>query len=212
MTVLLSGIALAQDKPEQIARKDLPKDAVATYCGASGAQENERPNAGYRYKGKAYYFCDKPAIDAFLKDPESFLGPAVPFPMPGFELKELAGKVWNADTMKGKVVLVDFWASWCKPCIAMMPTIDKLRDKYVESGFEVLSVSIDEKPADFAKFVKGHEFCNPVLLDTAKTYEKWRVASIPAMFLVKDGKVIAKWVGKQEEKTLAEAIRSALGQ
>lgn len=210
IAICASAFAAAQDKPEAIAKKDLPKDAVATYCGAGGGQENEHPNAGYRYKGKAYYFCDKPAIDAFLKDPEGFLGPSVPYAVPAFELKDATGKVWNAETMKGKLVLIDWWASWCKPCIAMMPAIDKLREKYKEQGFEVLSVSTDEKKANFDKFLKGHAFANPVLLDTAKTYEKWRVTAIPATFLVKDGKVIAKWVGLQKEETLDEAIRAAL--
>lgn len=210
LAAILAAFAIAQDKPEPIAKKDLPKNAVATYCGAGGGQENGRPNFAYRYKGKTYYFCDQPAIKAFLKDPEAFLPPVVPYAIPAFELKDAAGKVWNAEAMKGKVVLIDWWASWCKPCIAMMPDIDKLREKYKDQGFEVLSVSTDEKKANFDKFVKGHPFSNPVFLDNAKTYEKWRVTAIPATFLIKNGKVIAKWVGKQEAKTLNDAIQAAL--
>ncbi len=210
IAILLGSFAFAQDKPEQIDKNDLPKNAVATFCGTEGKTEMERPNVGYRYKGKSYYFCDQPAIKAFLKDPEGFLPPVLPRPMPEFAIADTTGKTWDAEAMKGKLVLVDFWATWCAPCKAMMPMLDKLHARYKEKGFEILSVSIDDKQPNLDKFLKGHKFPNPVLHDDQRTWQKWGVKNVPAMFLVRDGQIIAQWTGKQTEKTLEAGISANL--
>lgn len=210
LAVIVAAFAFAQDKPQAIDKKDLPKTAVATFCGADGKTEMEKPSVGYRFKGKSYYFCDKAAIDAFLKDPIGFLPPALPRPMTEFAIADTTGKVWNAESMKDKVVLIDFWATWCGPCKQMMPALDKVAAKYKDSPFALLSVSVDAKKPDFDKFIKGHKFPNPVLHDSAKTFEKWGVKSIPATFLVKNGQVIGQWTGIQTEKTLSAAIDAAM--
>ena len=80
--------------------------------------------------------------------------------------------------------------------------------RYKGKGFEILSVSIDEKRADLDQFLQGHKFPNPVLHDSEKTWQKWGVKNIPATFLVKDGQIIAQWTGKVTEKQLAEAIEA----
>ena len=203
----LSLAAFAQDKPQDIAKKDLPPLAKCLMCTDEG---DEKPAGGLMYKGKAYYFCNANEIRAFKKDPEAYVPAVLPRALPAFELKDEAGKVWNAEAMKGKLVLIDFWATWCKPCIEMFPTIHKLREKNASKGFEVLSVSIDEKRPELDKFLKKHSFSNPVLHDTKKTWNAFGVKAIPAMFLVKDGKIVAQWTGKVDEKTLAAAIQSNL--
>lgn len=73
-------------------------------------------------------------------------------PLPSFNLTDQDGKLWNDEAMKGKVVLLDYWATWCKPCLAMKPKIDKIRQEFKGKGFEVLSISIDEKQAALDKF------------------------------------------------------------
>lgn len=208
IAIALGSIAGAQEKPELLDKKDLPKTAVATFCGPDGKTEMERPNVGYRYKGKIYYFCDKPAINAFLKDPEAFLPPILPRDMPEFSLPDTTGKTWDAESMKGKVVLIDFWATWCAPCKKMMPTLDKVYAKYKEKGLELLSVSTDQKKSDLDKFLGGHLFPNPVVHDTKETFKKWGVKFIPATFLVRDGKIVAHWTGIATEKELSAAIEA----
>lgn len=210
IAILLGGYAAVQDKPELIDKKDMPKGAVATFCGPDGKTEMERPSVGYRYRGKSYYFCDQPAIKAFLKDPEGFLPPVLPRPMPEFALTDTSGKRWDAEAMKGKLVLVDFWATWCGPCKAMFPTLDKHHAKYKDRGFELLSVSVDQKKPDLDKFLQSHRFPNPVLHDTTGTSAAWKVKAIPATFLVKEGQIIAQWTGKVTERQLAEAIETNL--
>ena len=205
---LLLTLSLApQDTPTDIAKKDLPKMAECVVCASGGESHGkEKPVAGVAYKGKIYYFCNAKEIGSFKKDPAAFIPPLLPRPMPEFDLADVTGKVWNAEAMKGKLVLVDYWATWCVPCKAMFPTLDKLYAKYKESGFELLSVSVDQKKADLDKYLKGHAFPNPVLPDTKGTFSKWRVRAIPATFLIKDSQVIKQWVGKLTAQELEQAI------
>lgn len=204
--VTLATIGL-QDKPQDIAKKDLPKEAECAICSMAGeGHGKEKAAAGVLYKGVAYYFCNTKEVAVFKKDPDAFVAPILPRPMAEFSLKDTDGKVWNSEAFKGKLVMIDYWATWCKPCKEMFPTFDKLHAKYQDKGFVLLSVSVDEKKSDLDKFLKGHKFPNPVLHDTVGTYGKWGVRSIPATFLIKDGQVIAQWTGKQKHETLENAI------
>lgn len=215
MKTLLTLIAILsiglQDKPQDIAKTDLPKEAECLVCSAGGeGHGKEKPAGGLMYKGKAYYFCNTKEIADFKKDPDAFVPPALPRPMPEFSIADTTGKTWDAEAMKGKLVLIDYWATWCGPCKAMFPIFDKLHAKYKGKDFELLSVSVDEKKPDLDKFLKGHKFPNPVLHDTTGTYGKWGVKAIPATFLVKDGQVVAQWTGKVKESDLSAAIEANL--
>lgn len=209
--VLLLTLIGDQDVPQTIAKKDLPKAADCTACTMSGEDHGkEKPAGGFLFKGKSYYFCNAKELDAFRKDPEAFIPLPVPRPMPDLGITDTAGKIWNAEALKGKVVMIDFWATWCGPCKAMFPTLDKLVAKYKDSPFVLLSVSVDQKKGDLDKYLKGHKFPNPVLHDTVGVFAKWGVRNIPATFLIKDGQVIGQWTGKQAENTLDKAIAAAL--
>lgn len=215
MKTLLTFVAVLalglQDKPQDIPKKDLPKEAECVVCNQAGAGHGmEKPAAGVMYKGKAFYFCNAKEVAGFKKDPEGFMPPVLPRPMAEFSMADSTGKVWNAEAMRGKLVMIDFWATWCGPCKEMFPTFDKLFLNYKDKGMVLLSVSVDEEKSDLDKFLKGHTFPNPVLHDTQGTYGKWGVRAIPATFLIKDGQVVAQWSGKQSEKTLARAIEANL--
>ncbi len=209
LTVSLFGV---QDAPQAIAKKDLPKAAICTACNLAGeGHGEEKPAGGLLYKGKTFYFCNLKEVEAFKKDPEAYIPLPLPRSTPEFSLKDASGFSWNQSSLEKKVVLIDFWATWCGPCKEMFPILERLRSKYQPRGFELLSVSVDEKKADFDKYVRARPFKNPVLHDQVGTFGKWGVRSIPAAFLVANGQVIGQWTGKQSEKTLDAAIRAALG-
>lgn len=203
--LLGSALASAQDKPQPIAKKDLPQSAVCAVCVVAGTMmEAAKPSSGVMYKGKPYYFHGKEMRAAFLHDPEAFVPPVLPRPMPAFDLKDSGGVTYGADWFKGKVVLVDFWATWCLPCRATKEVLDSVRAKH--PGLEVLSVGIDENRKTFDKYVKEKPFSNPVLFDTRQTFKAWHVVPLPAVFLVKDGQVVAQWTGATSESSIVDEL------
>ena len=121
----------------------------------------------------------------------------------------LGGEEVDLDAMKDKVVLVDFWATWCKPCIAELPHVQETYAKYHEQGFEVVSISIDKDVAKLEKFLEANEMPWPQGSDKSGAISsKYGIISIPATFLIgKDGKVVAtKLRGDALEKAVAKAL------
>jgi thiol-disulfide isomerase/thioredoxin len=107
-----------------------------------------------------------------------------------------AGEPFELDSLKGKVVLVDFWATWCGPCIAEIPNIKANYEKYHEKGFEVVGISIDEDRGRLDKFMADNEMPWTILHEKNEqnnpTATYYGVNAIPFMVLVgKDGKVVS---------------------
>ena len=110
-----------------------------------------------------------------------------------FTLTDLQGKVWRLQDLRGKVVLVNFWATWCPPCRKEMPDIQALYDKYKDQGFVVLAIS-DEDVAKVQPFITEKKIGYPVLLDPGrKVNEAFRVEGIPKSFVYdREGKLVAQ--------------------
>lgn len=115
---------------------------------------------------------------------------------PEISLPDVNDSPISLSSFKGKVVLIDFWASWCGPCRASIPSVIKLYDKYKAKGFEVFGVSIDSKKKDWIKAIAQDKITYPQVNDKAgwysKTAEKYGVNAIPNTFLLdKTGKIVA---------------------
>ena len=110
-----------------------------------------------------------------------------------FTLSDLAGKSWHLRDLKGKVVLVNFWATWCPPCRKEMPDLQALYDKYKGEGLVVLSIS-DEETAKVTPFIAERKITYPVLLDPGrKVNEAFVVEGIPKSFVYnREGKLVAQ--------------------
>ena len=102
-----------------------------------------------------------------------------------FDLPDIKGQQHSLEDFRDRVVLVNFWASWCPPCIQEMPVLERLKKKFNERPFEVLAVNVGEPKYRVWKFVKHISFGLPVLLDTHKdTFESWGASVLPTSFLL----------------------------
>jgi peroxiredoxin len=219
--LIISMGAMAQGAPEDIAKNELPKKAACVVCAANGeGHGEEKPAAGVRYKGKSYFFCNVKEVATFKQDPEAFMPPILPRPAPKTLGVKLDGASAAASEFQGKVLLVDFWATWCAPCVAAMPDLQKLHDKNASKDFSVVGISIDEEGAKKVKpFLARRKFTYPMLLDTDAKAPVWKafgVHGVPALFLInREGRIVNQWTGKVNhrdvEKAVAELVDAGRG-
>jgi peroxiredoxin len=100
-------------------------------------------------------------------------------------LKDMHGAAHDLARYRGKVVLINFWATWCEPCRQEMPSMQRLRDKLAGRPFVVLAVNVDEPDARVRRFLDETRFDLPVLLDVNKTMTRaWNVRVMPTSFIV----------------------------
>jgi thiol-disulfide isomerase/thioredoxin len=102
-----------------------------------------------------------------------------------FRLTDQKDKDHSLSDYRGKVVLVNFWASWCPPCIHEMPALKKLKQHHANKDFEILALNVGQKKYKVRKFANVIKLDLPVLLDTAsKTFNEWNVKTLPTSFLI----------------------------
>jgi thiol-disulfide isomerase/thioredoxin len=102
-----------------------------------------------------------------------------------FSLPDVKNQMHSSSDFKGKVILLNFWASWCPPCIQEMPELEHLKQQMADQPFEVIAINVGEKRYKVRKFLKLIKFDLPVLLDTKKDlFNDWDLKSLPTSFLI----------------------------
>jgi peroxiredoxin len=127
-----------------------------------------------------------------------------------FTLTDLQGKSWTLKNLRGKVVLVNFWATWCPPCRKEMPDLEKLYSRFKDRGLIVLAIS-DEDSAKVEPFVAKGGFTFPVLLDPGSTAQKaFEVQGIPKSFVYdRTGKLAAQAIDMRTGKQFLAMLAGA---
>ncbi len=131
---------------------------------------------------------------------------------PDFSEKDTAGKPLSIANYKGKVVLLDFWATWCGPCVQELPNVIKTYDAYHKKGFEIIGISLDKDRQKLASFTKEKNMAWPQYFDGLawqnKLAVKYGVSSIPATYLLDgQGTIIGKDLrGEDLEQAVAKAL------
>jgi len=123
--------------------------------------------------------------------PASVMAAAQQGPAPDFTLKSRSGENLKLSELRGEVVMVNFWASWCGPCRQEMPLLDQLYKRYQPMGFTILGVNVEEDTAAAEKVLQEIPVSFPVLYDSKnQVSQQYGVSAMPSTFLVdRDGKL-----------------------
>ena len=192
--------------------------ALCVVCQAKEGEASPEEVVAWRtFEGKRYGFCSEGCAKEFDADPASFLPPVLPRPAPELGLVDLSGAPLTLAALAGRFVLVDFWATWCKPCAKTMPGLQSLHDKYGARGFTVVGVSIDEGDArgKVTKFLAKKKLTYPNGLDGGKAgataWERWNVKAVPAAFLLdREGRIVAQWTGAADAAAIEKELAARL--
>jgi thiol-disulfide isomerase/thioredoxin len=138
--------------------------------------------------------------------------PPVPLgsPAPDFSVTLLDGKTVRLSEMRGHPVLIDFWATWCGPCVAGLPHTQELYKKGKAAGLQVLAIS-DEERATVAKFIGDNRYNFPTALDKTRAANKaYKILAIPTTVVIDaGGKLVAYIVGGGQDDAISEALTKA---
>jgi thiol-disulfide isomerase/thioredoxin len=133
-------------------------------------------------------------------------------PFPDFNEKDVMGRPLSTANYKGKVVLVDFWATWCMPCLMEMPNVITTYQKYHDKGFEIIGVSLDQDQQKLLDYIKENNMPWPQYFDGQgwgnNLAQKYGIQVVPSNFLLDgNGTIIGKNLRGQD---LADAVAKAL--
>ncbi|MGA2369901.1 MAG: TlpA disulfide reductase family protein [Candidatus Korobacteraceae bacterium] len=128
-----------------------------------------------------------------------------------FTLTDLQGKSWTLKDLRGKVVLVNFWATWCPPCRKEMPDLEALYKRFQDQGFVILSISEDEETDKVQPFIAERNISYPILLDPGqKVNNMFKVDGIPKSFVYdRDGKLVAQSIDMRTQRQFLEMLAQA---
>lgn len=134
--------------------------------------------------------------------------PVVGAPAPDFTLLDLAGNPVTLSSLRGQVVLINFWATWCGPCRIEMPAIERRYEQYRSQGFAVLAVDADEPATEVSAFVHAYALTFTTLLDPGLVVnDLYRVRGYPTSYFVdRSGMVRALHVGSMTERQLDDYL------
>jgi peroxiredoxin len=134
-------------------------------------------------------------------------------PAPAWQLKDLAGKLAKSSDYQGKVVILDFWATWCPPCRAEIPSFVELQKQYGKDGLVVLGVSLDKDgPAAVKKFMTKTPMNYGIVMGDDKINEAYGgIEAIPTTFIIdRQGKIVSKHVGLTDKSEFEKEIKPLL--
>lgn len=168
-----------------------------------------------KHLAEAYNRSGKPDMATQILD--SMTTPASQFvgkPAPTFTLRDLNGIEVKLEDFKGKMIILNFWATWCPYCVREIPYFIELYEKYRDQGLAIIGVSTDRQGIDVVKsYVNHHKINYPILMANLKVQKDYGgVQSIPVTFVIdKEGKIVRHYNGYKDKDVFIQDIKSFLG-
>jgi peroxiredoxin len=135
-------------------------------------------------------------------------------PAPDFSLPDLDGQTLRLSDLRGKIVLLDFWATWCTPCREETPHLVELQNKYRDQGLQIIGVSMDDSSEPVGEFYQRFHMNYPVVMGNAETGELYGgILGLPIAFVIgRDGRIYAKHIGATDVSVLEQDVKALLAQ
>jgi thiol-disulfide isomerase/thioredoxin len=226
------GKRLLETVAEKTTKKEIQGLAFYYIAQAQAAESTQHELEGFNVSGEKLRAQAVETLEKALKlAPEAKIGAdtlakivatelvslkiGVGNPLPEVEGVDLDGKKVKLSSLKGRVVLLDFWATWCGPCLKMIPHERELADKLSKKGFVLLSVSVDEERSTVTEFMAKQKMPWSHWWDGRQgpVAKLFRVHGFPTLFLIDaKGIVRKKWVGAAGDEVIDKAIQDVLAQ
>lgn len=187
--------------------------AICAVCGPREGAGFEPVKAKATHQGRQLFFCSTKCKVDFLKNPNEFLVTDSGKPAPDFSLATFEGRKFSLSEMRGKVVLLDFWATFCVPCLEALPELQALQKRYGSSGFTVVGLTIDDRAALVKKATTQAGVTYPILRSTSDVWNSYKVNALPALVLVgRDGRMIRRFGGEADKVQMRREIEKAIAE
>jgi peroxiredoxin len=133
---------------------------------------------------------------------------------PDFSLTDLSGRKLTLADYRGKVVMLNFWATWCGPCREEIPGLVDLQSKYRDRGLVLIGISMDDDPAPVREFYDRYRMNYPVAMGNDALTERFGgIVGLPTTFLIqRDGHIYARQMGAEDAEAFEDAIQKLLGE
>lgn len=133
---------------------------------------------------------------------------------PGFSLTDLSGRSFSLSDYRGKVVVLDFWATWCDPCKEEIPHFVEMQSKYASQGLQVLGISMDDDEAPVRRFQQQFQMNYPVAIGNPKLADQYGgILGLPITFVIdREGRIAARHVGATDPSVIEAEIQKLLAQ
>jgi peroxiredoxin len=164
---------------------DIELDGVPCLCFNGSKQLPEVSMIRFRFLPLVLFLSLPVATSAGLRETHT------PLDAPRLELGDAEGRVHKIESYRGQVLVVNFWASWCTPCVRELPALNRLRQEFHDQPFEILAVNVAEPPSRLKRFFKKQPIDFPVLYDRqSETFYAWNVKGLPTSFVIdREGRI-----------------------